>query len=73
MCYAVSNDSYSLTMLLCLVLLKILNSCITLRLDASSFMNYLLIDFNATNLPDSLCMAKFTLPNAPLPITFPIL
>ena len=36
-------------------------------------MNCFFIDFNATNLPESRWIAKFTLPNAPLPITFPIL
>lgn len=55
------------------VRLNMLNSYITLRLDASSVINYLLIDFRATNLPDSLWIAKLTLPNAPLPITLPIL
>ena len=50
-----------------------LNSCITLRFDDSSFMKVLLIDFKATNFEESLCMAKLTLPKAPLPITLPIL
>ena len=45
----------------------------TFRLDASSFMNYLLIDLRATNFPENLWIARLTLPNAPLPITFPIL
>jgi hypothetical protein len=55
------------------VLLSILNSYITLRFEASSFINYLLIDLRATNLPESRCIAKFTLPKAPFPITLPIL
>ena len=50
-----------------------LNSCMTLRLDDSSFMKVLLIDFRATNLEESLWIAKLTLPKAPLPITLPIL
>lgn len=39
-------------MLACLVLLKMLNSYITFFFEASSERNYLLIDFNATNLFD---------------------
>lgn len=45
----------------------------TLRFDDSSFMKVLFIDFKATNLEESLWMAKLTLPKAPLPITLPIL
>lgn len=59
-------------MLLCVVCLKIFNYLMILHLDACSVINYLLIDFRATNLPESLCMAILTLPNSPLPITLPI-
>ena len=72
-CDAVSKDSYSLTILICLVLLRILNSCITFFLEDSSLRNYLFIDFNATNFSDSLWTARLTFPKAPLPITLPIL
>ena len=73
MCFQVSIVSQILTTWLCLSFKSSLTSLNSLFFYYSSVKTSLLRDLRATSFRTSLCMARLTFPNAPLPSILPTL